>query len=261
MENFKKNYIQEKCKSLTLNSVFCLSGIATAKVSFNYGIFSSASLTSFIAMGTLAFAWNKWSSRPYDLALFAYQSMSQRNEKVALEAINQGANIYQNFSHLDIKGRRNPNLFIQAAEFGCIEVIKLLASLGWNLDESASTIGRAPNIETVQLLVELGANINLYNGYQSSPLWIQLARFSIYLSKEQSSEKDLLNYFENKCQVIEFLLDKGAKLQNNSSKFNEKARVEELFNKIFEKLEKLPTNDLKRKENVLNRLQKIQNKL
>lgn len=261
LEDFKKNYIQETCKFFSIRSAFYLSGITSVGYSVNYGITSTATIASLVAFGILAYAWNKGTDKPYDLALCAYRFMSQRNESMALEAIKAGANIYQDFSHLSIKGNVNPNLFMQAAEYGCTEVIKFLASLGWDLNENASAIGRAPNLETVQLLVELGANVNLYNGQQFSPLWIQLTRLSSYLEKKHDSELVCLDTIEKKCRLIEFLLDQGAKLQNEPLRFNEKNRALKEFKENLEKIDALLGYDLKSKEEVKNLINKIYNRL
>lgn len=234
-ETFKKNYIYEKSLSCAIGSSFILSGVVTVGSSISYGIISTTTLSSLVAAGALGFAWYRSVEKSYDLALSAYRSMSQGNETEALDFIKSGANIYQDFSHLSIKGGTNPNLLIQAAQYGCGDVVKFLANLGWDLNESASALGRAPNLEMVQLLVQLGADVNLYKGREStpSPLFIQLRNLSSHLENPSSID---LNFIETKFQIIEFLIEVGAKLQENPPRYKEKTRAAEQFEKDLKKI-------------------------
>jgi hypothetical protein len=113
LEEFKKNYIKERCKSLAVKSAFYISGGVALGCSISQGLTSSATLVSIVAAGTLGYNWNKWATTPYNLALSAYEAISYGREKTALDAIKVGANIYQDFSHLSLKGGINFNLFSQ----------------------------------------------------------------------------------------------------------------------------------------------------
>ncbi len=99
LEEFKKNYIKERCKSVVVKSAFYISGGVALGCSISLGLTSSATLISTVATGTLGYNWNKWATTPYNLALSAYEAMSSGREKDALDAIKGGGNIYQDFSH------------------------------------------------------------------------------------------------------------------------------------------------------------------
>jgi len=261
LEAFKKKYAYEKVKSLCIKSAFYLSGAAAVGGSFYHGFFSTATVVSTVASGILTYQWCACANRPYDLALSAYHSIARGDEKEALDVIKAGANIYQDFSHLSIKSGANPNLYVQAAAYGCMKIINFLASLGWDLNENASALGRAPNLETVQLLVELGAKVNLYNGKQSSPLWIQLGRLSGYLDNVQDIDVTTLEEIRKKCCIIDLLLSLGAKLQSLPPRFDEKKLSITLREKDLKKIDFLSVCGNKQAEEIKNWVMQIYNRL
>jgi hypothetical protein len=240
LEEFKKNYIKEQCKSLVVRSVFCISGGIALGCLISQGLTSTATLTSIVVSGTFGYNWNNWATTPYNLALCAYKAMSSRCEKAALEAIKDGANVYQDFSHLSLKGGINLNLFSQASAFDCQEVVKCLTSLGWDLNKDASVLGRAPSLAMAQLLVELGADVNLYDGIKFSPLWIQLSSlFNLKIKDQTPSDSELLDEYEKKCQIILFLIEQGAKLQSKPPRFDEKQRFKNNLQQFLSKIDHL----------------------
>ncbi|MDP1836104.1 MAG: hypothetical protein Q8K75_09305 [Chlamydiales bacterium] len=230
LEEFKKNYIKETSKAFAFKTAFYLSGGAVMFCSYTQGLTSSLTIISVVGTGALGLNWSRWTTKPYQLALSAYRAMSERDEQAALHFIKQGANIYQDFSHLSIKTGINYDLFSQATEFDCKEVVKCLISLGWVLKKDASLLGQATSIEMAQLLMALGADVNLYDGKKYSPLSIQLSRFP----KGASDQTCLLGKFENRCSVILFLIERGAKLQSNLPRFDEKKRAQNMLPGILD---------------------------
>ena len=120
----------------------------------------------------------------------------------------------------------------QAVEHECREVIKCLAQSGCNFNSSAGLLGHANSLEMVKFLVQVGANVNLFNGLQYSPLCIQIK--TLLTKREDFS----LERCEKGCDMIEYLLEQGAKLQNdspaNTKRFHEVYRATTSIKSIIE---------------------------
>lgn len=221
VEKFKRNYIFEKCKSLTTGCtayVFCALAIKDACCGHTtYAVAKAVTSIAFI------YVWNHWGNQEYEWVIQASKAMRNQNEKEALACIERGANISQYlnsyptlFPFIFYKVPFNNSysgyldLFDQAVKTNCSEVLQCLSSLGHNVNKDASYLGSVKNLETAKLLCDMGADVNLRVRKQLSPLGKQF----------QHLTKDELRSYSERLSVIEFLVKKKAIIEEYSLEKN-----------------------------------------
>ncbi|MDB6081101.1 MAG: hypothetical protein JWO53_373 [Chlamydiia bacterium] len=251
-EKCKYNYIFEKCRTFTLSCGALLFGSLTVKQIVTSGILSSATAVSSVACTLFTGVLIKSKNNSYSLALSAYNAMKQSREDEALQYIEKGADIYQKFP----RSKMLIGLLTQAIAFECREVICTLAALGYDINQSASYLGHAESLETAQLLVQLGADTNLHNERQFSPLCIQTAN----LITDKSLSAENINSYDMRCSIIEFLIENGATLRNEP-RFREKKKLQGILKRVLEKINSYATVDAFKKETLQKRILKIADSL
>lgn len=255
LENFKRSYLIEKNKSLTVGSIAYLS----ARLALKDAISGNLTYAAAEAVSSIAFTyvWNHWTNQNYELTIAASKAMRMSDEKKALVFIEQAANIHQCFNTYPsilpfvslgviVKAPGSyQDLFDQAIKNNYQEIIQCLGSLGYDVNRSNSYLGYAKSLETVRLLCDMGADVNLANEWQTSSLSLQF--FHLKNAKLESCLE--------RCKIIEFLLSKNANFYKFPNHLEEKAAREsmhevmnrkaiqpkeiELLNEVKEKIRQL----------------------
>lgn len=161
LKSFYFNFVKEKSFSLLYRSVFFISAGCTVFCAVKEGLIKKSTAISLISAFTLGINWNSLGSRPYQLAHLVQEYLQKREERNALMVIRTGADIYRDFRNGLIRGCGNRYLINDAIAQNLLVATDVLANLGCSVNYSTEVLGKAPTIEMIRTLLNVGAEVNL----------------------------------------------------------------------------------------------------
>ncbi len=267
IENFRKNYTREQSKSILIGSAAYLSAGLTIGFSISRGITSLYTAISFISSIAFGCIWHKWANQPFHLTKAAFEALGNQNEKGAIEAIQHGANLDQCWGTTSLvfpffQGPIPPSftaalkcsfgntyLLAHAVKYNCKKVITFLAALGWDLNQIQDALRNANSLETAQLLIDLGAKVNLAFG---NPIAMQILEL---VWETENVDKLGLGLLRTRTKIIQFLIDHWD--PKADSFIQNRHTAESRLNDILAKLDSFNTSDTELKGEIRFSIEKI----